>query len=55
MSIPPFPSGSLARPEPALEPLDLPQARLNKALMFALLVNFSVWGFFGLVLWILFF
>lgn len=45
MSIHPFPSGSLPRPEPALEPINLSKARFNKALLFALFVNFICWGF----------
>ncbi|WP_210163705.1 hypothetical protein [Bradyrhizobium japonicum] len=38
-----MPSGSIAQ-IPALEPLNLSQARLNKAVVFALLVNFIAWG-----------
>lgn len=43
-----MPSGSIVsipRIEPALEPLDLSKARLNKALVFALAINFLAWGF----------
>jgi hypothetical protein len=50
-----FPSGSLLRPETSLEPLDLAQARLNRALMFALLVNFGIWGLLAIAIWALFF
>lgn len=39
-----MPSGSIAQ-IPALEPIDLSKARLNKALVFALAINFLAWGF----------
>jgi hypothetical protein len=36
---------SIARFEPPLEPINLSKARFNKALLFALFVNFICWGF----------
>lgn len=49
-----LPSGSIVA-IPPLEPLDLAKSRLNKALLFALIVNFSIWGFIALGVWALFF
>lgn len=43
-----MPSGSL--PVSQLEPLDFSQSRLNKPLLFALLLNFAIWGLFALVI-----
>jgi hypothetical protein len=42
-----MPSGSIT----PLEPLDLSQARFNRALMFALPVSFILWGLIGLAIW----
>lgn len=42
------PAGSIVRlppPEAGLEPINLSKARLNKALMLALAINFLAWGF----------
>ncbi len=39
-----MPSGSIAQ-IPALEPINLSEARLNKAVVFALAVNFLAWSF----------
>jgi hypothetical protein len=53
-----LPAGSIVsipRHEAPLEPLDLSQARFNKALAFALIVNFSIWGLLALAVWALFF
>lgn len=49
------PRSILTAPIPSLEPLDLAQARFNRALMMALLLNFGIWGFFALMVWALFF
>ena len=55
-SIIPLPPRSiLAAPIPALEPPNLAQARFNRALLFALLLNFSIWGLFFGAVWALFF
>jgi hypothetical protein len=35
----------------SFEPLDLSQARFNRALMFALPVSFILWGLIGLAIW----
>jgi hypothetical protein len=40
----PFPSRSILAADDPLEPINLPQARLNKALMFALAINFLSWS-----------
>jgi hypothetical protein len=53
-----MPAGSvvfLPRLEPPLESLDLAKSRFNKALAFALIVNFSIWGLLALAVWALFF
>jgi type IV secretory pathway TraG/TraD family ATPase VirD4 len=39
-----MPSGSIVA-IPPLEPINLSKARFNKALLFALFVNFICWGF----------
>lgn len=41
----PFPSRSILTADDPLEPLNFSQARLNKALVFALAINFLAWGF----------
>jgi hypothetical protein len=40
----PFPSRSILTADDPLKPLDLATARLNKAVVFALAVNFLSWG-----------
>lgn len=47
----PLPSGSIA----PLEPLDLSKARFNRALVFALFVNFGIWALLAFAVWLLFF
>lgn len=47
-----MPSGSIAQ-IPALEPIDLAQARFHKALLFALPVSLFLWGLIGFAVWLL--
>jgi hypothetical protein len=49
-----MPSGSIVS-IPPLEPIDLAQARLNKALLLALPVSLGIWGLLALLVWALFF
>ena len=52
--IPLPPRSILTAPIPGLEPINLAKARLNKALLLALTLNFTIWGLLALV-WALFF
>lgn len=52
-----MPSGSIVsipRLEPPLEPLDLAQARLKEAILFALPLSIFLWILIGLAVWGLF-
>lgn len=47
-----MPSGSIAQ-IPSFEPLDPSQARLHRALMFALPVSLLLWSLIGFAVWLL--
>ncbi|MCK1465752.1 hypothetical protein IVB34_47580 [Bradyrhizobium sp. 2] len=49
-----MPSGSIVS-IPPLKPLNLAQSRFNEAVVFALLVNFGIWGLLAIAIWALFF